>query len=233
MSGVMTNIETRGPLRSKGFVRTLLALRLLLVFTVLEFVVGPRMWILQMFYVSAPPTWLRIPGLLVLALILVRFVARLKLSEIGLSRWNTWPQKQKAALILLFIIANVIFIFVFASRLTAIVHEPGLPTDVWTIFVPYLIWGFYQELVYRGILQTALARLWGAPFGILVSNLLFTFGPLHFSRFLHPVSALPAFASVFCIGLFFAITFAISKNLWLVGLLHGVGNIYTDAIWVH
>jgi membrane protease YdiL (CAAX protease family) len=54
---------------------------------------------------------------------------------------------------------------------------------VLTVFLPYLLWGFYQEVMYRGILQTELVRRWGPLWGILVSNSLFTFGPLHFYRF--------------------------------------------------
>ena len=45
--------------------------------------------------------------------------------------------------------------------------------------VPYLFYGFYQEVVYRGMLQSELVRRWGAFAGVLVANLLYTFGPLH------------------------------------------------------
>ena len=31
-------------------------------------------------------------------------------------------------------------------------------TIVWTVFVPYVVFGFYQEVLYRGMLQTELGR---------------------------------------------------------------------------
>ena len=70
------------------------------------------------------------------------------------------------------------------------------------VFTNFL-WGFHQELVYRGILQTELVRRWGPLRGILVSNSLYTFGPLHFYHFSHTHPALPMFAGIFAIGLFF------------------------------
>lgn len=83
-----------------------------------------------------------------------------------------------------------------------------------------MIWGFYQEFLYRGMLQTELVRRWGARTGILVSNLIFTFGPLHAYHFraarVNP-SHLWIFAATFAIGLFFALIFRRSGNLWIVG----------------
>jgi membrane protease YdiL (CAAX protease family) len=111
--------------------------------------------------------------------------------------------------------------------------DPGLwwrPAAV-VIFTNFL-WGFYQELVYRGILQTELVRRLGFMLGILVSNFLFTFGPLHFYHFSHRVSgrALPVFIGVFLMGLFFGVLFRRSGNLAIVGILHGLGNCYIDGL---
>src|SRR5207244_10948161 len=78
------------------------------------------------------------------------------------------------------VIANVVFGILFADRLRMILADPGSwwrPAAI-VVFTNFL-WGFHQELVYRGILQTELVRRWGSLLGILVSNLLFTFGPLH------------------------------------------------------
>ena len=49
---------------------------------------------------------------------------------------------------------------------------------------PYLFFGFYQEVIYRGILQSELVRRWGTFIGILIANTLYTFGPLHWNYFL-------------------------------------------------
>jgi membrane protease YdiL (CAAX protease family) len=104
---------------------------------------------------------------------------------------------------------------------------PAPVTWLWTIFIPYLFYGFYQEVVYRGLLQTELARRWGAAAGILVSNALYTFGPLHAYYFSSSTSlALPMFAAIFVIGLVFAMLFKQSRNLWIVAVMHAIGNAY-------
>jgi membrane protease YdiL (CAAX protease family) len=95
-----------------------------------------------------------------------------------------------------------------------------------------LLWGFYQELIYRGILQTELVRRWGAVPGVLVANLLYTFGPLHFYHFFKGSAAASAimFASIFAIGLFFGVLFHRSRNLAMVGLFHGLGDWYITGV---
>jgi membrane protease YdiL (CAAX protease family) len=199
-------------------------LRLLLIFLVLEGVIGPRLSLFSWLKLPLPPVWLRVPILLGLALVSVRFVARLKLSEIGLYRWGEWSATEKSYFVQVFLIANVVFSVLFAARLRVMLAEPFLLRRVWTVFLPYLLWGFYQEVVYRGILQTELVRRWGPLWGILVSNSLYTFGPLHFYHF-----SLPMFAGIFAIGLFFAVLFWRSGNLWMVAIFHGIGNSYIEG----
>jgi membrane protease YdiL (CAAX protease family) len=176
------------------------------------------------------PAWpLLILVLLSLAfvLLLVRFAARLKLSQIGLYLWHEWTPVEKSYFVQLLVIANVVFPLVFASRLGLIFAQPSALSTVWNVFVPYLFFGFYQEVVYRGILQTELVRRWGAVMGVLVANIFYTFGPLHWNYFSARSSvALPMFASIFAIGLFFGILFRRSDNLWIVGVIHGIGNAY-------
>ena len=114
-----------------------------------------------------------------------------------------------------------------AGRLRAIAAQPSVLSIVGSAFVPYLFYGFYQEVVYRGILQSELVRRWGALAGILVSNLLFTFGPLHWHYLSSPASrAVPLYAATFAIGLFFGLLFWRSGNLWMVAVSHGIGNAY-------
>ncbi len=96
-----------------------------------------------------------------------------------------------------------------------------------------MIWGFYQEYLYRGLLQTELVRRWGAVAGILVSNLLFTFGPLHAYHLWIGVNApshLFIFVAIFAIGLYFGVLFQSSKNLWIIGILHGLGDFFIDGL---
>jgi membrane protease YdiL (CAAX protease family) len=125
------------------------------------------------------------------------------------------------------LIANIVFPLVFAAPLRRIFAQSSALETVANVFVPYLFYGFYQEVVYRGMLQSELVRRWGAFLGILASNILYTFGPLHSYYFSSRASlALPMFASIFAIGLFFGILFRRSGNLWIVAVIHGIGNAY-------
>lgn len=161
------------------------------------------------------------------ALLLIRFVARLKLSQIGLYPWHKWSPVEKSYFVQLLIIANIVFPLVFASRLGLIFARPSPLSTVWVLFVPYLFFGFYQEVIYRGILQLELIRRWGTFIGILVANVFYTFGPLHWNYFSARASvAVPMFAAIFGIGLFFGVLFRRSGNLWMVAVIHGIGNAY-------
>jgi membrane protease YdiL (CAAX protease family) len=208
-------------------------LRLLLIFILLEGVIGPRLWLFSLFGLPVPPAWLRVPVFLVLAMALVRFFAGVRLAQIGLYRWRNWNVTEKSYLIQVFVIGNVVFGVLFADRLRMIGADPGTwwrPAAI-VVFTNF-VWGFHQELVYRGILQTELVRRWGSAWGILVSTLFFTFGPLHFYHFSGraPWQALPMFAGIFVTGLFFAVLFRRSGNLAIVCILHGLGNCYIDGL---
>jgi CAAX protease family protein len=105
--------------------------------------------------------------------------------------------------------------------------QPSVLAMVWSSFVPYLFFGFYQEVVYRGILQSDSFAAGGALAGILSANLFYTFGPLHWYYFAaHASLAVPMFAGIFAIGLFFGVLFWRSGNLWIVAVIHGIGNAY-------
>jgi membrane protease YdiL (CAAX protease family) len=203
--------------------------RLLLVFVLLEGVIGPRLSLFSLLRLPLPPFWIRIPVLIGFALLLVRFIAKVKLSDIGLYRWREWSGTEKSYFVQLLITSNVVFSLLLAERLRTIVAAPTGMRQVLTVMLPYLLWGFYQELVYRGILQTELVRRWGPVIGIVVANTLFTFGPLHFYHFARTSPALPMFAGIFAIGLFFGVLFHRSGNLWMVAIAHGIGNAYIEG----
>jgi membrane protease YdiL (CAAX protease family) len=198
-------------------------LRLLFVAVVLEAV---RLGAVRWFYPKVPLLIL-VPLLLACALLAIRFGAGLKLSQIGFKPWRQWNAIEKSYFVQLLIIANVVFSLVFAARLQRIFAQPNSLELVATVFVPYFFYGFYQEVVYRGMLQSELVRRWGAVVGILTANILYTFGPLHSYYFASRSSlALPMFAGIFAIGLFFGILFRRSGNLWIVAVIHGIGNAY-------
>lgn len=206
-------------------------IRLLLIFLLLEAVIGPRLSILDLLGLPSIAPWVRVPILLGLALFLIRFFAQLRLPQIGLSAWRDWSEIEKSYFLQTLVISNVVFSILYWSQLGAIMADPDLWGRAAVVASVNLLWGFYQELLYRGIMQTELIRRWGSVPGILASNLLFTFGPLHFYHFSASVSTWTAmFVGIFLIGLFFAVLFQSSGNLFIVGSLHGLGNCYIDGL---
>jgi uncharacterized protein len=198
-------------------------LRLLFVAVVLEAV---RLGVVRWFYPKVPLVIL-LPLLLGCALLAVRYGAGLRLSQIGFKPWRQWNAIEKSYFVQVLIIANIVFSLVFANPLRRISAQPNAMEVVATVFVPYLFFGFYQEVVYHGMLQSELVRRCGAFVGILAANVLYTFGPLHSYYFASRSSlALPMFAGIFAIGLFFGILFRRSGNLWIVAVIHGIGNAY-------
>lgn len=187
--------------------------------------------------IAARPWWMLLEMSLLtgLAFWLVIGFARVQLSQLGLCSWRHWSPTEKFFLPQIVFITLAVFSFFSWRDLRAL----WIRQDMWQIClfvcVPHLIWGFYQELLYRGALQTELVRRWGAPTGVLASNLIFTFGPLHAYHFsavrVHPTH-LWIFAAIFGIGMYFAILFQRSGNLWIVGLLHGLGDWFIDGLAV-
>jgi CAAX protease family protein len=200
--------------------------RLLFIAAVVE---ALRLVVVRWLY-PALPLLILVLFLLACVLLLVRFAARLKFSQIGLYPWREWTPVEKSYFVQLLVIANIVFPFVFASRLRLILAQPSALATVWNLFIPYLFFGFYQEVVYRGILQSELVRRWGTFIGIFVANVLYTFGPLHWNYFsAQSAVAIPMFLSIFAIGLFFGMLFRRSGNLWMVAVIHGIGNAYIVA----
>lgn len=205
------------------------AARLLLIYLFLEVVLGPRLSILGWFHVPALPSWIRVPALIVLAMLLVRFVARLSPARIGLYGWHAWTRTERSYFIQTLFLGNGVFAWVSLQQLQALASNQSLWGVACVTMLTQLAWGAYQELVYRGILQTAFVSRLGPAAGILIANLVFTFGPLHFYHFATG-SPIPMFAGIFAIGLFFSVLYWRSGNLWIVGILHGVGDAYIDGL---
>ncbi len=170
--------------------------------------------------------WLLFTLLLALALLSVR-AAGLTFSQIGLRRWREWTTTERSYFVQVLILANIVFPVALATPLGDRLAQDGLGSALWRSFLPYLMFGFYQEFVYRGMIQSELIRRYGAAAGIVVANALYTFGPLHSYHFARSVSfAVPMFAAIFAIGLVFGVLYRRSGNLWIVGVMHAIGNAY-------
>jgi membrane protease YdiL (CAAX protease family) len=188
-------------------------LRMLACVVLLELVIGPRFALGTWLDLPQPPLVARVALLLVLALILVRAVVRVPFAQIGLKPWRDWTAAERWYLAQVLLLANAVFALLYRSRL----HDPAR-------MLLGLAWGFHQELVYRGLLQGELVRRFHAIPGVLLANVLFTFGPLHFYHFSNGAASLPMFAAIFAIGLYFGILRHRSGNLWMPAIFHGVGN---------
>ena len=183
-------------------------------------------------------TWLRpsiplglfVSVLLAAALLAVPGVAGVTWSQIGFRRWREWTPTEKSYFLQIVVLANVVFPLVLAAPLGKRIEGAGVAATLSGVFLPYLVFGFYQEVVYRGMLQLELGRRWGTMAGILMANVLYTFGPLHWVYFSSPLkTAGPMFLAIFLIGLFFGAVYARSGNLWLVTVFHAIGNAYILA----
>jgi membrane protease YdiL (CAAX protease family) len=170
---------------------------------------------------------------LVLAIALTRCWIRISFAGIGLYGWRQWASAEKWFFPQIVAISLFAFMVTQWENLCAVPQQPAWIRIGVVVFVWQMIWGFYQEYVYRGLLQTELVRRWGAAVGILAANLLFTFGPLHAYHFWSArddPSHLWIFAAIFAIGLYFGVLFQRSGNLWMIGILHGLGDFLIDGV---
>lgn len=207
-------------------------LRLLGIVVLLELVIGPRMSILSWAALGLPPTWLRTSILLAIALVGVRFAAGIRLHDVGFIPPRHWRLSEWLYLAQIVALAIVVFLMLFGRRLGLFEGSLSVSVSVMAAAATQLLWGFYQEVIYRGILQTELMRRFGTIAGALVANLAFTFGPLHFYHLRDidsPLSTVVMMTAIFFIGLIFSIVFARARNVAVVGILHGVGNVFGNV----
>ena len=172
-------------------------------------------------------------SILLAAVLLTLKVAKISFEELGLKRWRNWTKTEQHYFVQTLALTVAIFSLINLGELKSIVSGGKLAENILFLLLPQIVWGFYQEFVYRGLLQSELVRRWGAVKGILVSNLLFTFGPLHFYHFSearHHPGHLWIFAGIFGIGLFFGFVYHRSGNLWIIGVLHGIGDFFIDGL---
>lgn len=226
--GHLLRFDPRPPLvydRSSG-------LQLLLIVLIVEGIIGPRLGFLRWLGLPVPPAWLRVPLLLGVVLALTTWLARVRPAHLGLRSWTRWSKTEKSYFIQVLLLASIAFGSIFSERLRVVSETRSLWAAALAALTTSLLWGLYQELIYRGILQTELVRRWGRFIGILAANVLYTFGPLHLYH-LSRGSALATsamLAGIFAVGLFFGVLFKRSGNLWIVGIFHGLGNWYSVGL---
>jgi len=202
--------------------------RLLLAFVLVGLVLHPALLALARGAELAHAYWVRpaiVVTLLVAAILAMRWIVRSSGRTIGLHPWRAWTPRERIYVLTVVPIAIVVFSIVFRERFERLAEAEGW-TRLLLLSVPTgLLWGIVQEFIYRGFLQTELVRRLGPISGVLIANLVFTFGPLHFNYFGLGTEAGPRwgmFAAIFGIGLFFGLVYQRSGNLWIPALLHGL-----------
>ena len=152
-----------------------------------------------------------------------RTLVRLPMTEIGLRSFAQWTRRERLYLFQVAPLAAVAFAIVFGDHLSALVGRHGIAGFLLFSVLTGLLWGMVQEFIYRGWLQTELTRRFGKIAGLLVANVVFTFGPLHFGYLLAPAGVRwGGLLAIFGIGLFFGIVYWRSGNLWIPAVLHGL-----------
>jgi len=200
--------------------------RLLLAFVLVGLIVQPALGALTRLVGFAGTPWVGpaiVVTLLLAILLLMRRFVGLNVGTIGLQRWSRWTPRERIYLWTVVPIAAPVFGFVFRDHFAQLVDVHGW-AGLLALSIPTgLLWGMVQEFIYRGLLQTELTRRSGS--GVLLTNLLFTFGPLHANYYNLGSDAAPhwgMFATIFGIGLFFGVLYRRSGNLWLPAILHGL-----------
>jgi membrane protease YdiL (CAAX protease family) len=146
-------------------------------------------------------------------------------AEIGLLRPSAWTRRERLYAVQCLLLALPAFMFLFRDRLRELIELHGPLGFVVFSVLTGLAWGAVQEFLYRGWLQTELTRRFGGMAGLLLANLVFTFGPLHLNHVLSPDGYGPKWATlaaIFGIGLLFGLVYRRSGNLWIPALLHGL-----------
>lgn len=167
-------------------------------------------------------------------LVMTHLLIGLRPNGIGLDRWRHWSRDARAYFLQVVVLALGVFGIMHAGGVRALLESSNAIELLAFAVLPNLLWGFWQEWIYRGLLQSALVSRWGSVAGVLIANVAFTFGPLHAYHFFTPGQTIEQhtlmFGSIFLVGLFFGIVFHRSRNLVIVGVFHGIGNAFMQGL---
>jgi membrane protease YdiL (CAAX protease family) len=202
--------------------------RLLLAFVLVGLVLQPGLRALARAAGFAREFWVgpaMVVTLTIAVILAVRGLARLGTSAIGLHRWAAWTPRERIYALTVVPLAAVAFAIVFREQFARLAETQGWLRLLALTIPTGLLWGMVQEFIYRGLLQTDLVRRFGGIIGVLLANIVFTFGPLHFKYLALGAEAGPHWnilAAIFGIGLLFGVLYQRSGNLWISAIMHGL-----------
>ena len=132
----------------------------------------------------------------------------------------------------------VLFAIVIVSRISIKYFEiqpashsllnPGSDPTLYLLLIPFMILvvGPFEELLYRGVIQTRLTRSFSRPSAIVLASLIFV--PIHLTAYsaggANLMQVLAAFGALFAGSVLYGALYEWTENLTVVAMAHGLTN---------
>ena len=110
----------------------------------------------------------------------------------------------------------------------SLLNFEGIEPTFYLVLIPFMIFivGPFEELLYRGIIQTRLTHSFSRPTAIVLAS--FIFVPIHLTAYsaggASLVQVLAAFAALFAGSVIYGALYEWTENLTVVALAHGLTN---------
>ncbi len=149
-----------------------------------------------------------------------KFIEKRKLRTLGFVKKGLVTQYLKGAVLglLFFGIAYVLCLITGAVRIDGAADNLSILYLI-GYFGGYMVQGMAEEVLCRGYLMVSLSRRYHVSTSIIISAVFFAL--LHG---FNPGISLLAYINLFLFGIFIALLFLKSENIWLVGAFHSVWN---------
>ena len=159
-------------------------------------------------------------GTIIACLVFCRLIEKRSFASMGLQKKGALPAYLRGLLLglLLFAVAVGFSLFFGAIRFTG-VNSAFSPALALLLFLGYLVQGFSEELLCRGMLMVSTARRAPLWYGLLVSA--FTFSLLHTAN--NGFALLP-FLNIFLFGLLMGLYMIRGGSIWGAAALHSIWN---------
>ncbi|MBO7169975.1 MAG: CPBP family intramembrane metalloprotease [Clostridia bacterium] len=159
-------------------------------------------------------------GTTIACLVFCRFIEKRSFASMGMTKKGAFPAYLRGLLLglVLFSVAVAFSLFFGAVRFTGL-NPDFSPALSLLLFLGYLVQGFSEELLCRGMLMVSTARRAPLWYGWLISS--FTFAILHTAN--NGFSLLP-FLNLLLFGLLMGLYMIRGGSIWGAAALHSVWN---------
>jgi CAAX amino terminal protease family. len=124
------------------------------------------------------------------------------------------------------LVVTVLFDVEAASH--SLLNFEGIEPTFYLLLIPFMILvvGPFEELLYRGVIQTRLTRSFSRPSAIVLASLIFV--PIHLTAYsaggANPMQVLAAFGALFAGSVIYGALYEWTENLTVVAMAHGLTN---------